>query len=37
VDLELYATLPYGSTTPMPDSQIFGSWADSAKSSSAGD
>ena len=29
MDLELYATLPYGSTTPMPDSQLFGSWADS--------
>lgn len=29
VDLELYATLPYGSTTPMPDSQIFGPWTSS--------
>ena len=29
VDLTLHATLPYGSTTPMPDLQIFGPWASS--------
>jgi hypothetical protein len=29
VDLELYASLPYGSTTPMPDAQLFGPWAGS--------
>ena len=29
VDLTLYATLPYGSTTPMPDLQIFGAWTSS--------
>src|SRR5262245_39987016 len=26
VDLKLYAALPYGSATPMPDSEIFGGW-----------
>jgi hypothetical protein len=26
VDLALHASLPYGSTTPMPDPQLFGSW-----------
>ena len=31
VDLALRATLPYGSTTPMPDSQIFGPWIDSVE------
>ncbi|MBI4473470.1 MAG: hypothetical protein HY646_12440 [Acidobacteria bacterium] len=30
VNLALYATLPYGSTTPIPDPQIFGSWTGSA-------
>jgi len=29
VDLMLHATLPYGSTTPMPDLQIFGPWTSS--------
>jgi hypothetical protein len=29
VDLELRASLPYGSTTIIPDPQIFGSWTDS--------
>ena len=29
VDLALRGMLPYGSTTPMPDSQIFGSWTSS--------
>lgn len=29
VDLKLYADLPYGSTTPMPDPQVFGSWTGS--------
>jgi len=29
VDLELYATLPYGSTTPIPDPQVFSSWTGS--------
>ncbi len=29
VDLELYATLPYGSTTPIPDPKVFGSWTSS--------
>jgi hypothetical protein len=31
VDLELHAGLPYGSTTTIPDSQIFGSWTGSAR------
>ena len=31
VDLELYARLPYGSTTAIPEAQTFGSWADSIK------
>jgi hypothetical protein len=26
VDLALYAGLPYGSTAPLPDVQVFGSW-----------
>lgn len=26
VDLTLYANLPYGSTAPLPDAQVFGSW-----------
>ena len=26
VDLSLYAGLPYGSTAPLPDPQVFGSW-----------
>jgi len=29
VDLELQASLPYGSTTTIPDPQIFASWTDS--------
>jgi len=29
VDLELQASLPYGSTTTIPDPQLFGSWTDS--------
>jgi hypothetical protein len=29
VDLDLYATLPYGSTTPMPDPLVFGAWTTS--------
>jgi hypothetical protein len=29
VDLELRASLPYGSTTAMPDPKLFGSWTDS--------
>jgi hypothetical protein len=29
VDLGLYATLPYGSPTPMPDSQLLGPWISS--------
>jgi len=29
VDLALHATLPYGSNTPMPDSQILGPWTSS--------
>ena len=29
VDLELHASLPYGSTTALPDPKIFGSWTDS--------
>ena len=29
VDLELYATLPYGSTTPIPEPQVFKSWTHS--------
>ena len=29
VDLELQASLPYGSTTTIPDPRIFGSWTDS--------
>jgi hypothetical protein len=29
VDLELRASLPYGSTTALPDPKIFGSWTDS--------
>ncbi len=31
VDLELRGALPYGTTTPMPDSQILGSWTNSAE------
>jgi hypothetical protein len=31
VDLELYARLPYGSTTAIPEAQAFGSWSDSIK------
>ena len=31
VDLELYARLPYGSTTAIPEEQTFGSWVDSIK------
>ena len=31
VDLALHATLPYGSVSPMPDSQIFGPWTSSAE------
>jgi hypothetical protein len=31
VDLELRASLPYGSTTTIPDASTFGSWADSIK------
>jgi hypothetical protein len=31
VDLELRASLPYGSTTTIPDAPTFGSWADSIK------
>jgi hypothetical protein len=26
IDLSLHASLPYGSTTPMPDSRVLGSW-----------
>ena len=29
VDLGLHASLPYGSTTPLPDPQVFGSWTGS--------
>lgn len=29
VDLELYATLPYGSTAPIPKPQVFNSWTGS--------
>lgn len=29
VDIALYATLPYGSTAPMPDAQMFGPWTSS--------
>jgi hypothetical protein len=29
VDIALYATLPYGSTAPMPDSLLFGPWTSS--------
>jgi hypothetical protein len=29
VDLKLYATLPYGSTAPMPDALMFGGWISS--------
>jgi hypothetical protein len=31
VDLELYARLPYGSTTTIPEVQTFGAWADSIR------
>jgi hypothetical protein len=31
VDLELYAQLPYGSTTTIPEAQTFGAWADSIR------
>ncbi len=31
VDLELRASLPYGSTTTIPDAPTFGSWSDSIK------
>jgi hypothetical protein len=26
IDLSLHASLPYGSTTPMPEPQVFGAW-----------
>jgi hypothetical protein len=29
VDLDLQASLPYGATTSLPDSRVFGSWTDS--------
>ena len=29
VDMDLYATLPYDSTTPMPDPLVFGAWTTS--------
>jgi hypothetical protein len=31
VDLELFARLPYGSTSTIPDARTFGSWAESVK------
>ncbi len=29
VDLERYASLPYGSTTPIPEPKVFSSWTGS--------
>ena len=31
IDLSLHASLPYGSTTPMPDPNVFGAWAASVE------